>query len=400
MTMLASDPPGVRPSTRLWRCLGHGLVVGCIFFGFGATAESVGPRLIAVGLIASLALFLVVGPDHRVAQIILPIPVILYVAWMLLSISWTGDREGFVRDAQLYLPPIVVLTLVAGMLPLEQFKRALLLASYVTIAWTVVFTLLVPGDATLPVDGVPGWRGPFLHKNYLGLFMLFAMITIASFESRRPLRWIGFGVAIVFVAMSQSMTATIASITLLAFVPVLGKVLEVPRAYGGWVLAAGSVVGLMASVLLLMFLPAVISAFGKDLTLSSRTLVWERSLHVLADQPWVGFGMGGLWFDRTSEVTREIHRGLGFEIYHSHNGFLEVALSFGIVGLALYASVLVGLTRASLRIATSHRDLAGYCLLVVALIVMVSVTEISTFGVWVAVPCALYAVAVREGLRR
>jgi O-antigen ligase len=88
------------------------------------------------------------------------------------------------------------------------------------------------------------------------------------------------------------------------------------------------VVGIVLFMLFNHFLsPMINSLLSRDETLTGRTDIWRSVLEVAALKPILGTGYGGYWglhdeFDR--------HYGVG----QSHNGYLDVYLQTGIVGLA------------------------------------------------------------------
>ncbi len=51
--------------------------------------------------------------------------------------------------------------------------------------------------------------------------------------------------------------------------------------------------------------------------------VWQA---IKAERPREGYGIGGVWSDPSVDPARTILRGLGFTVFHSHNGYLEMLL--------------------------------------------------------------------------
>lgn len=78
-------------------------------------------------------------------------------------------------------------------------------------------------------------------------------------------------------------------------------------------------------------------------SLSGRTLIWERALYGIADQPLTGLGLGV--FD---EVAHEPYPALAAyipgDIHHAHNVFLQTGLDLGLPGMiAFIALVLIAI---------------------------------------------------------
>jgi exopolysaccharide production protein ExoQ len=99
------------------------------------------------------------------------------------------------------------------------------------------------------------------------------------------------------------------------------------------VLFAGVIVPLTAALTL--------AALGRDLTLSGRTHLWEYAIGKGIDRPWLGVGYKSFWTDSVTFDLRTLHdhwstgEGTKALTANAHNGFLEVWLDLGFVGLAL-----------------------------------------------------------------
>lgn len=398
----AFAPPTVesdRSDGELWIVAGQIALVVAIVMGFGAVLEF-GPRLEILLLVIPMAAMFVLAPPQRSRRLVLSIPVLLYVSWWMLSVTWTGNTGGFIVDSQKPLLFTAALVALVCYLPLASFTRGLVLACYVTIAWTILYTGLNPELAMINEDGVPGWRGGFIHKNGMAPFMLFAILTIATFERHRLRRAVGIVAAFVFVVMAQSTTSLIAGVTMLAAWWGIRALARVPRERRAQVLVVGAVLGFSAVALTMSWLPSVVTAFGKDPTLTSRTDIWAGVVNAIGERPVQGYGIGGVWIDQAAPQTRAIQQELGFVVFHSHNGYLEIALHLGLVGAALFAILLISTGRRALEFLESERWLGTYVLMFITLVLVTSISEVTTFGMWFAMLCALATLMARIATQR
>jgi exopolysaccharide production protein ExoQ len=71
---------------------------------------------------------------------------------------------------------------------------------------------------------------------------------------------------------------------------------------------------------------------GKGLDLSGRGDLWEILLGLLSTSPFLGFGYGAFWERYRSVVALEA----GWRVPDAHNGFLDLTLSIGMLGLILF----------------------------------------------------------------
>ena len=204
-TAAESQPVGLmrRP---LWVVSGQLGVIVAVVIGFGARS-GLKPKMLIVLLVACLIGLIGFGPPGRGKRIIVTAPALLITAWWLLSYLWTSNVFGWWTDTQLVVPYVVACVVFAGLLPRRDLRSALVAACYVAIGYTLLELMIHPGTAMMNPDGVPGWRGGFGHKNAMGPFMVFAVLTLWSFDRRSPRRTIAIGTAIALIVMSQSSTA-------------------------------------------------------------------------------------------------------------------------------------------------------------------------------------------------
>src|SRR5207249_6585777 len=78
-------------------------------------------------------------------------------------------------------------------------------------------------------------------------------------------------------------------------------------------------------------------AMGRDATLSGRTILWEELLRTNTD-PWFGTGFESFWL---GERAKCFWTKYWWHPNQAHNGYLEVFLSLGWVGVALLGLVMV-----------------------------------------------------------
>ena len=86
------------------------------------------------------------------------------------------------------------------------------------------------------------------------------------------------------------------------------------------------------------------SVAGRSATLTGRTEVWAMLLPIVMQRPIVGGGFGSFWTSRTMEAT--------FGVNEAHNGYLDVLLGLGFIGILLVSMFLLSSCR------KAHRELA------------------------------------------
>jgi O-antigen ligase len=110
-----------------------------------------------------------------------------------------------------------------------------------------------------------------------------------------------------------------------------------------------SIIVLIFSIIFSIFLSLSISAaidlifqaLGKDPTLTGRTIFWQQLVETIFSHP-IGYGYNGFWqpWRGTSDPSAFIGAGsaqLGnYRPPHAHNGFLEIGLQLGFIGLCIF----------------------------------------------------------------
>jgi O-antigen ligase len=94
-----------------------------------------------------------------------------------------------------------------------------------------------------------------------------------------------------------------------------------------------------------------LGAMGKSSTLTNRIPLWGLVLEAIGKRPWLGYGYSSFWQGWHGD-SAHICRVAGWIPPHAHNGFLDVCLDLGLVGLTIF---LLGVVFALCRAVRSAR---------------------------------------------
>jgi len=262
------------------------------------------------------------------------------VAFAFMSVSWSVAPDITLRRSVALLFTSLLGCLIAaryswrGMV--ELFAATFLILAVGSLISALAFPSLGVDDSL----HVGAWQGLWLEKNQLGAAMakgVLACVSAAVLAPARRLFWIASAVLCgTLVLLSTSTTALLAMLVVLA-----GGIALAGLRQGGllmlctfWLMLV-LLIGLGGLVALAP--DALLGAFGKDATLTGRTGLWEALSRRIELRPWEGYGYGAFWSDPQGPAFY-VRRDVGWRAPTAHNGWLEVLVQLGWMGLALFAA--------------------------------------------------------------
>lgn len=268
------------------------------------------------------------------------VPMILVMPF--LSTMWSIDPTTSLRRAI----GLLFCVLLSYVLAIRFTPRQLLFLLFVTfggcILFSVVISVVSPSLANMP-DGA--MRGVFIHKNVLGWYacLMILVATAVLLDRTLGLRRTAFvflAAGIICLASSGSMTAIIAtsaSYCLIGFYTLLKKSSSIGR-----VVVVLFFVQLAVGILISLheFLVPALEALGKDATLTGRVPLWELVDVEISDRWMLGYGYQAFWTVDNPQATH-IWLKLGWAAPHAHNGYRDILLSFGVMGMVPFVLMLL-----------------------------------------------------------
>jgi exopolysaccharide production protein ExoQ len=182
------------------------------------------------------------------------------------------------------------------------------------------------------------WKGVFTQKNVAARSMVFFLVCVIGFKPStlggKAVKWVTIISSTVLIAMTGSRTGlALYGCICLLFVAVsvslrLDSKLRLLLCMG----AAGAFAAVFLSSLPL-YTWRLLS--GGDMTLTGRTNIWVAVLQSIGKHPWIGYGYDAFWSGMRGESANVI-LAARWAVPSAHNGFLEVWLQLGILGLAAF----------------------------------------------------------------
>lgn len=259
----------------------------------------------------------------------------------LASVLWSGEPQVTLRRSIALIFTTLFGIFLAARFSLKEQLRLLTWALGIGAVLSLLFSLATAGP----------WVGVYAQKNVLGRNMdIAAVIFLINARSGRGVRWIawvGFALAVGLVLMSTSKTALVTLVALIALWP-LFRALQRHYTWAVAILIHVILITAVVAILLLDNTATLLEALGKDATLSGRTDLWSALLHMIKQQPWLGYGYGAFWLGNKGPSV-DVWRVMVWQPNHAHNGFFDLWVELGSIGLSLFV---LGLVRGFFRAAT------------------------------------------------
>ncbi|WNZ47628.1 O-antigen ligase [Leptolyngbya boryana CZ1] len=278
------------------------------------------------------------------------IPIVILLALPFLSVLWSIAPESTLKRATFFLGTTVFATYFSTRFEPEKQVHLLAWGMFAGAILSLIFGLLLPeygvmggkllvmGGAEDVLDGT--WRGIFIHKNPFGRAMALgsvAMFCVACDIRKSVWRWLawgGLGLLFSLIIVSKSATSLCVAIVCLVLIP-LCRALR-------WNLQAVSVLYIIAVIIFgsiatfgVSGFDTVLDALGRDVTLTGRTELWEAVSHDIWNNPIFGHGYRGYWRGWNGP-SAAIWAQFPWLPPHAHNGFLDLWLDLGLVGLTIF----------------------------------------------------------------
>jgi exopolysaccharide production protein ExoQ len=270
-------------------------------------------------------------------------PLLVLPVIAVTSAVWSDYPDWSLRAGIQFLVTVIIGVIMGSCVK----PRAMISALFSALALVTVLGVFFGSFQ----NGTP--VGLFGSKNYYGYLVgLLLFVALTVFVDRSQPRWLRLagltaaGLAPPLLIASKSTgalvnsTAVVAIMMTLEFASRLGLKLRVGLL---------AFLGFAILQLLIIFwvfadqIDQVLNTFGKDLTLTGRTMLWEVALDSIAKNPIIGVGYQAFWRIenwKAQYLWIASHEPIGAG-FHFHNTYLAVTVDLGVIGLFAFIAVIV-----------------------------------------------------------
>jgi O-antigen ligase len=312
-------------------------------------------------------------------------PILLFFSYAALSIAWSDyPFVTFKHWVKGIGDLVMILIVMTEPDPVGALKRLITRVGFLLLPLSVLLCKYYPAlSRRLSRSWMMEYTGVTTQKNSLGgICLIFGVGLLwrlcAVYRHRgdewRARRILSLGtviaMAIWLLWTSNSMTsicclAMAGTVMLLATLPWIRQ--------RPWMLHAVMLVMLSVSIFAVFFDSSgeLLEDLGRTQTLTGRTEVWSDVLSVPIN-PLVGVGYESFWLGPRLEQMREL---AGFDINEAHNGYIEIYVNLGWIGLTVLAVLLATCYRNATRAYPSDPDYGGLTLAYFLAAVVTALTE-------------------------
>ena len=301
------------------------------------------------GGLAVLTLALAMRDNLRGLATLLTPAYLLFGGWIATTVVLSVDPATSIKRFAL-TACVMAVTATLMLLPKSQHELmrwfsiaalALLAVCYLGIMLAPHLSVHLATDIQEP-QLAGNWRGAFGHKNVAASVM--AMLVFLGIYIVRSGAFLSGGAVIGLASLFLFYSAGKSSLALTFVVLALTSLTGVVRAF--WLRAVMLLSPLVLLVLLSIGtvmsdgLAEIAKMLPLDSSFTGRTEIWTFALQSLQLRLPTGYGFEAFW---GTDAIRNVPEGMEWAEYasHSHNGYLDTALSMGLPGLALLIVVLI-----------------------------------------------------------
>lgn len=304
------------------------------------------------GALAALALVLVGRRHAEALRSFVSTPYILFGCWICINLVMSRDpgasAQRFVLTASVFVVAATVLLLPATARELNRWLGIAVLSFLAVCYLGVMMTpnLAVHQATDFSEYHLAGdWRGVFDHKNTASAIMAM-LVFVGIYLARSGATLVGpliTALAVVFLFFTRGKSAT----ALCIFILVLVELVSAARTFRARALLCFLPLILLNLLSVGTVVSPALSAIGGslpfDTSFTGRDEVWKFAIASIAQRPIFGYGYFAFW---GSDYVRDIDPGEAINDWvliasHSHNGYLDSALTLGIPGLLFLLAVLI-----------------------------------------------------------
>jgi len=297
--------------------------------------------------------------------------VLPFIVFSGLSIFWSVYWE-----ISLLRWLILIFTILTGgyiglKYDLKAIIKFLAVFGVIVLLFAALLVAFVPSFGVQHYYSIQGaWKGIYWHKNHMGLITAFINIlffiniiyTLQSNENTKNLfLWGGLYLfSLLFMYQTDSVAAYLTTIFLHGVILLALFLLKFGNKLRRIHYLIFFVVLVIAAIILFSNLDVFFGLFNRNTTLTGRIPMWTFVFeNYLGRQPLLGYGFNAFWYVESHQVAVQQAAGYPGPIIIADNGFIDILINTGYIGLFLFLIIYLGLWWWSIAYALKAKDIIG-----------------------------------------
>jgi exopolysaccharide production protein ExoQ len=276
-------------------------------------------------------------------------PILLFYCYAAMSMMWSDIPFVTLKHWTKGIEDVlIILVVVTDDAPVLAIRQIITRAGFLLIPLSVLVGIYYPvWGRRYTKGGAPEFTGISVQKNQLGQTCLILCLgllwcLLQAYRDRtsavRGRRLLAFGTTIGMVAWllhkCLSLTSTVCLVLGGVVMLLASRPSKRPKPMRVHLLVATA---LCIALVPLFVAPSLVESVGRDTTFSGRTEIWHL-LPTMLQNHWLGAGYETFL---VGPRLQEMVHTFGYDFQEAHNGYLEVYLNLGWIGVSLFAFLMI-----------------------------------------------------------
>ncbi len=360
-----------------------------------------------ISVLVYLVTFILLALRWRRSLTVLSSNIFLWVLMGVVCFScfWSINPEQTLRFSIYAIGTTGIGLYLATRYTLSEQMQLLTWTYGLLLVLSILFAIVIPKYGIMSGIHEGALRGVFTHKNQFGAFMAPGGVIFLLSALRGGLySWLYWGLLVLncgAMVMSQSTTA-LGTFGLMLILCLIYRIFRWRYEVMISAILAVTILGFISLILVAGYIgsDSLFNSLGKDATLSGRTFIWQYVWDQIQLRPWLGYGLSAFW-QGYEGPSGYVQLAMRIPIIYSHNGFLDIWLSIGIIGLSIFILSFISTTVQSLALLRMTNTPEGFWpLLFLTYILLSNLTEgtITSFGssFWAVYAAISYSLVIAK----
>ena len=293
--------------------------------------------------------FLIISRWRRILKALQTVwPLLVVVSFAALSTAWSSRPDLTLRRSALLLVSMLLAVYIGERFAIDEQVQLIAHTFCLMIVAVVILRVASPKYVVDYVSHPGAWKGLSAYKNAFGQYMATGalLLLIARFRRLPWTRYLFLGAAIGMLLLAQSAASVLCFLLIVPLVPLWrsSRVKEQQR------LLVFTIIGMGLFTTMYVFTThsgRIFAALGRNSNLTGRTELWSNVSAAIMRHPFLGYGYDAFWSGLGEAL--QVRIGIGWMAQRSDNGYLDLALGLGAIGVFLVVCIFAWAFRNAIR---------------------------------------------------